>query len=161
MKIYEKLYHLRKERGISQEQLAEVLGVSRQSISKWESGAALPEVEKLMTISKYFGVTVDYLLSDEYDDVADAPKDNVLNADARSVPPTPPASNGALIVGIILSILGVIGAIVSGFLLSDIPGGAGDVANSSVVTIDGRAFIFIGCLILSALGIFLILRRKK
>ena len=157
MKLSEKLYKLRKKRGLSQEELADALGVSRQAISKWESGTALPETEKIILISNYFAVTADYLLNDEYDDA------NTSSADTGSTPatPTPPASKGAVIVGIILSILGVIGAIVSGFLLSDIPGGAGDVANSSVVTLDGRAFLFIGFLLVCALGIFLILRRKK
>ncbi len=158
MKLSEKLYKLRKMRGLSQEELADALGVSRQAISKWESDAAIPEVEKLTVISKYFGVTVDYLLNDEYDD---APNVSGVNAAATPAAATPPASKSARIVGIILLILGIMGAFVSGFLLSDIPGGAGEVANSSVVTLDGRAFLFIGCLAVCALGIFLILRRKK
>ena len=59
--LSEKLYQLRKKSGLSQEQLAEQLNVSRQAISKWESGTAVPESEKLITISNYFGVSVDYL----------------------------------------------------------------------------------------------------
>lgn len=69
MKLHNKIYELRKREGLSQEALAEKLGVSRQSVSKWETGEATPEVSKLLAISKLFGVTTDYLLDDE----ADAP----------------------------------------------------------------------------------------
>jgi len=62
MKFYEKLQTLRKEKGLSQEELAEMLGVSRQSVSKWESGITYPETDKLITISEIFGVTLDSLL---------------------------------------------------------------------------------------------------
>ena len=50
MKFGENLQKLRKEKGISQEQLAEQLGVTRQSVSKWESGASYPEMDKIVTI---------------------------------------------------------------------------------------------------------------
>ena len=65
MKLHDKIYELRKKEGLSQEALAEKLGVSRQSVSKWETGEATPEVSKLLAISKLFGVTTDYLLDDE------------------------------------------------------------------------------------------------
>ena len=58
----ERLNRLRKERGMSQEELAEIVGVSRQAVQKWESGASQPNMENLVAISAYFGVTLDYLL---------------------------------------------------------------------------------------------------
>ena len=61
MEFAEKLIALRKSRELTQEQLAEQLNVSRQSISKWESGQVIPEVEKIVELSKAFDVTVDYL----------------------------------------------------------------------------------------------------
>ena len=64
MALPEKLYALRKKSGLSQEQLAEALNVSRQAISKWESGSAMPESDKLLALSNYFGVSLDYLLKD-------------------------------------------------------------------------------------------------
>ena len=64
MALSEKLYELRKKDGLSQEQLAEQLGVSRQAISKWESGKAVPESDTLISISKYFDVTLDYLMKE-------------------------------------------------------------------------------------------------
>ena len=66
MKLNDKIYELRKKEGLSQEALSEKLGVSRQSVSKWETGEATPEVSKLLAISKLFGVTTDYLLDDKY-----------------------------------------------------------------------------------------------
>jgi len=56
---------LRKEKGLSQEQLAELLCVSRQSISKWEADIAIPETEKLLILSRLFNVSIDVLLKDE------------------------------------------------------------------------------------------------
>ena len=67
MKLADKLFELRKEKGWSQEKLAEQINVSRQSISKWESGQALPELEKIVELSKVFQVTTDYLLLEEGD----------------------------------------------------------------------------------------------
>lgn len=62
MDISEKILSLRKAHNLTQEQLAEQLDVSRQSVSKWESGQAMPEVDKLTVLSKVFSVTTDYLL---------------------------------------------------------------------------------------------------
>lgn len=64
MNFAEKLYFLRTENGYSQETLAEELGVSRQSISKWELGTTLPETEKIVMIGQLFGVSLDSLLID-------------------------------------------------------------------------------------------------
>lgn len=64
MTIGEKIKNCRKKAGLSQEQLAEKLCVSRQAITKWESDKGTPNVESLQTIAKLFGVSVDYLLDD-------------------------------------------------------------------------------------------------
>lgn len=60
-----KLQKLRKSRGLTQEEFSEIMNVSRQAVSKWESGQSLPEIDKLIEISDYFGVTIDYLIRDE------------------------------------------------------------------------------------------------
>lgn len=67
MKLSEKLIELRKGKGWSQEDFAEKLDVSRQAISRWENGTALPDAHNIVRISKLFNVTADYLLNDEYD----------------------------------------------------------------------------------------------
>ena len=63
MEFNEKLQKLRKQKGLTQEELAEVLFVSRTAISKWESGRGYPNIESLKAIAKFFSVTVDELLS--------------------------------------------------------------------------------------------------
>lgn len=65
MTLGTKLAKLRKEKNYTQEQLAEILGVSRQSISKWESDVAYPETEKLIRLGQLYGCTMDYLLNDQ------------------------------------------------------------------------------------------------
>ena len=65
MEFHEKLQELRKNRGLTQEELAEVLYVSRTAISKWESGRGYPSIDSLKEISNYFSVSIDDLLSGE------------------------------------------------------------------------------------------------
>lgn len=65
MEFHEKLQELRKNRGLTQEELAESLYVSRTAISKWESGRGMPGIESLKAISKFFAITLDELLSSE------------------------------------------------------------------------------------------------
>ncbi len=71
MRLEEKLTVLRKESGYTQLDLAEKVRVSRQAISKWETGRALPSAENLKYLSELFGVSVDYLLND---DMTEEPK---------------------------------------------------------------------------------------
>jgi len=66
MNMGEKILMLRKARGWSQEELADRIGVTRQAVSRWESGNAKPDADKLIAISDQFGVTADYLLREQY-----------------------------------------------------------------------------------------------
>lgn len=68
MKLDEKITVYRKKCGLSQEALAEKIGVSRQAVSKWETGDALPEIIKLKALADCFGVTVDFLLDENTDE---------------------------------------------------------------------------------------------
>lgn len=70
MKLEEKLISLRKEKGLSQMKLAEMMDVSRQAISRWEVGAAVPSTDNLKFLGNLYGVSLEYLLHD------DAPKPN-------------------------------------------------------------------------------------
>lgn len=65
MNLANKIAELRKKNGWSQEELAEKLGVSRQSVSKWESSASVPDINRILELSRIFGVTTDFLLKDE------------------------------------------------------------------------------------------------
>lgn len=62
MNIAGRIQHLRKSKGISQEELADQVGVSRQAVSKWESEQSAPDIEKVVLLSDFFNVTTDYLL---------------------------------------------------------------------------------------------------
>ena len=62
MNMADRIQYLRKTNGISQEELADKVGVSRQAVSKWESEQSLPDLGKIITMSDYFGVTTDYIL---------------------------------------------------------------------------------------------------
>lgn len=72
MEFQEQLYLLRKKQGLSQEELANIIGVSRQAVQKWESGAARPDLDNLMTLAQYFGISLDELVGNgqKYSDVS-------------------------------------------------------------------------------------------
>ena len=151
MKLSEKLYSLRKKSGLSQEQLAEQLNVSRQAISKWESDVSVPESEKLIVISTYFNVSVDYLI-----------KDDVETAD--SIQPTSSANKADIIVkyvGLGLCILGFLFLIAWGVVMIANPDISNDIADSSMITIDGRGILLIVCCVLVTVGIILLLRKQS
>lgn len=73
MNLTEKILFLRKKQGMSQEELAEKMNVSRQSVSRWEVGTAQPDATNILQLSKIFGVTTDYLLNDDYESDEDIP----------------------------------------------------------------------------------------
>lgn len=68
MILAEKIMQLRKKNGWSQEELAEKLNISRQSVSKWESGASIPDIDRIVALSGLFGISTDYLLKDEIEE---------------------------------------------------------------------------------------------
>ena len=75
MKLNEKIMKLRKEKGLSQEELGNEINVSRQAVSKWEAEQTKPDIDKLKEIAKFFDVSFEYLLNDEIDNVDDTKKD--------------------------------------------------------------------------------------
>ena len=88
MILADKIIENRKKNGWSQEELAEKLGVSRQSVSKWESAQAIPDMKKILQLSEVFGVSTDYLIKDEIEEkpaMEPAPVDNGLEETVRSV----------------------------------------------------------------------------
>ena len=146
--LSEKLYKLRKNSGLSQEQLAEQLNVSRQAISKWESGTAVPESEKLITISNYFGVSVDYLLKDDEEDKAKATV-SVMEEKPR------------MIAGIIICIAGIISMVIWGLLSIFSPEASDQISDSSMITIDGNGIFLILSVVAIIVGASLLLKSKK
>ncbi len=98
MNFPEKLQKLRKERGWSQEELASRIAVSRQAVSKWELGTAVPDTDNIVQLSKLFGITTDYLIKDNLDCDEDIPAVARTAANVRKL----------LIAGIVTLVLGVI-----------------------------------------------------
>ena len=84
MKLHEKIYYCRKKAGLSQEALAEKIGVSRQAISKWETGEATPELNKLPLLTSTFGVTYDWLLTDGDEETETTVSDHSENSSLKN-----------------------------------------------------------------------------
>ena len=97
MTLADRIQQLRKQRGISQEELADQVGVSRQAVSKWESEQSVPDMDKVILLSDYFEVTTDYLL--------------------KGIEPAPPAAGerkpDGRIFAIVATVLNLIGVLVS------------------------------------------------
>lgn len=106
MTFGEKLQKLRKTKGMSQEELAEQLGVSRQAVSRWELGTVTPDVANVVGISKLFNVSTDYLLNTEFNkcDITLENKEEISKNKIR------------IFSGVTISILGTIGVLVLSIL---------------------------------------------
>ena len=85
MILADKIIELRKKAGYSQEELAEKMGVSRQSVSKWEGALSIPDLDKILLMSEIFGVSTDYLLKDELGDEIPSPKEEISESQFRKV----------------------------------------------------------------------------
>ena len=99
MEFNNKLYELRKQKGLSQEELANRLNVSRQTVSKWEVGESSPDMEKLVAISEFFDISLDELVLDKSLKKEDI-KEHVLTEDNKKK-----AKKGLKIAGIVLGVL--------------------------------------------------------
>ena len=115
MPLSEKIAALRKRAGLSQEQLSEALGVSRQAVSKWESGGAMPELDKIVQLSRVLGVSTDALLLDELDCFSSIPPE--LTGSARPFPVSQgsgtgrAAAFGLMLAGLLCAVLGCSGLV--------------------------------------------------
>lgn len=142
--LSEKIYTLRKKSGLSQEQLAEKLNVSRQAVSKWESGISMPESEKLILLSEFFGVSVDDLIKD---------KSKKTNYNTKT-------KDYTTIIGIMLSIAGVIGMLIWEILSITSSNVSQQISESSAIQLDGNAIFLIICICTILIGIIVLLRKK-
>lgn len=151
MALSEKLYTLRKKSGLSQEQLAEQLNVSRQAISKWESGASIPESDKLIAISNYFNVSLDYLMKEDNEQSKDTPQTEQSKSAQM-------ADRTQRSVGFIICIGGIICLIVWGLLSVLNSTASNQISESSMITIDGNGVFLILCVIAIVGGAVLLLK---
>lgn len=151
--LSEKIYTLRRKSGLSQEQLAEIIGVSRQAISKWEGGLSVPESEKLIAISDYFNVTLDYLLKEDADYIQKTEQETVNEQSFKS--------HKGMLLGIITCVAGIIGLVIWGLISMLTPSMSSQISESSTIYIDGNGIFLIICIIAVICGASLILRDKK
>ncbi|MCI8525880.1 MAG: helix-turn-helix transcriptional regulator [Oscillospiraceae bacterium] len=141
--LHETIAALRRGRGLSQEQLAEALGVSRQSVSKWETGQATPELDRLRAMCAFFGVTLDQLTGE---------------APLKTPPAADPPGRAGVKLGAALCLLGTLCLLLYGILLLASPEAAAQLDGS--VTLRGTGLLIAGCFALLGAGAAL-LRRKK
>lgn len=152
MTLSEKLYMLRKKRGLSQEQLAEQLNVSRQAISKWESGQSTPETEKLLATAKFFQVSLDYLLSE----------DTTQDTDPVRQETTTQTSGGSIsIAGSVICISGLVLLILWGLMSVLNPQVSEQIGGSSLIQIDGNGMILILCVAAIICGAWMLLKGPR
>ena len=156
MKLSEKIVTLRKQKGWSQEELADQMNVTRQSVSKWEGAQSVPDLEKMIRLSKLFGVSTDYLLKDEIEEAEhislsdDAPTlrrvsmdeaNTFLSVKLRTAKTVAYAAFLCILSPIALLILGAISESMAGGLNEDIAGGIGMIALIIFVAIAAAMFI--------------------
>ena len=108
MTLGEKLQKLRKARGWTQEELSEKIGVSRQSLSKWESDGALPDTANIILLADLFGVTTDYLLREAEASQSTPDESPAVPSVVQLVPPPKKAPPAALVIGYILLTIGLL-----------------------------------------------------
>ncbi|MDL2210446.1 helix-turn-helix domain-containing protein, partial [Desulfovibrio sp. OttesenSCG-928-O18] len=109
MNLAQKIQKNRKARGMTQEELAVALNVSHQSISKWESGATMPGLDKVLLLSACFGVSTDYLLKDEIES-AECPPSPPIQSDSDN---TATRKIGRLFsAGVVMAVAGSVGLLI-------------------------------------------------
>lgn len=151
--LSERIYQFRRKNGLSQEQLAERIGVSRQAISKWESGTSTPELEKLFALSECFNITLDELVKDEAanQETSETPQKSEKDAVSKTV---------EMKAGVVLCLIGAICLILSGIMMVTSPRAADQLNAASTITISGSGVLLILCVLSMVVGFVLILRKK-
>lgn len=152
--LSEKIVALRRKSGLSQEQLAEQIGVSRQAISKWEGGLSTPELDKLQALSRFFQVSLDELAGEQ----ALSEDPSLKNVPQESSGKRSKTARSRL--GIGLCILGGVCLIVSGSLVLLYPMVLEPVNASSAVTLNGTGILMTFFALLMAAGIVLAVKKR-
>lgn len=148
--LSEKIYTLRRKNGLSQEQLAEKIGVSRQAISKWEGGLSTPELDKLKALSECFHITLDELTGEQK-----APADS-----SEQEPVGTPRTGADSKLGVCLCLTGAVCLILFGVLMIARPSAAEQLNASSTITLNGSGMLIALSLLLMVIGMVLVLKKK-
>lgn len=150
--LSENIFRYRRSLGLSQEQLSDRIGVSRQTVSKWEGGQSTPDVEKLIALADCFGVTVDTLIRGEPE------KSEKLVMENNKHGPIDPIT----VLGVVICILGLLCMMLLCVLQILYPTSL-DVLNETsmaVVTFNGTGIVFGFCMISVIVGLIMIFLRK-
>lgn len=151
--LSEKIYLLRRKQGLSQEQLAEKIGVSRQSISKWEGGLSTPELDKLKALSECFQITLDELTTEQEPQA-------VLDSREQKEHDTASKTTTKNKIGIALCVSGAICLILSGILMIVQPSAIDKANESSTITLNGTGILVIFFVLFMVVGIILTFKKK-
>lgn len=151
--LSEKLYTLRKKSGLSQEQLAQQLNVSRQAVSKWESGSSIPESDKLLAISEYFHVTLDYLMKEKAD-CSQAPETQSANEHRFK-------DHKEMMFGLVICVTGIVGLALWGLIPIWNPSMSDQIGESSVIRVDGNGIFLVICLAAVVVGAGFLLKGRR
>lgn len=150
--LSEKIFALRRKNGLSQEQLAEKLGVSRQSISKWEGGLSTPELDKLKALSECFQVSIDELTGN--------PTSTSPDSAGERGPGSAPHRAEESKAGILLCVTGAVCLILFGAVSLLRPSFTDQINQSSMITLNGTGILVTAFILLMIVGIVMIFRKK-
>ena len=121
MNLGQQIYELRTKKGLSQGELAEALDVSRQSVSKWETGSSVPELDKLIKLSQLFGVTLDELVLDKTPEETPPPPEPKVIYVERQAPQSPKKTAGVVLLcfsALIWLLISLLGDVLTGLVLA-------------------------------------------
>ncbi len=151
MTLSEKLYHLRRKHGFSQEALAEKLSCSRQVISKWENGTTSPDAEMLQKYSKLFGVSIDYLVKEDIEEPTSVQPAEKIHGNQKLLG----------ILGLVISLLGCASLIVFGAISAFRSETADKISQSSMIVIDGTFITMLVSVLFLVLGAGILIKTMK
>lgn len=147
----QRLYDLRRKQGLSQEQLAERINVSRQTVSKWESGQSTPDLEKLMALSELYSLSLDELVGKTSPSPAPEP--------TETTDPQPETSLFSRIAGLCMCGLGIACLLLAVVILFLDPQAEQSIAGSFAITIDGFGVVYGMSAMAVIVGVYLMIRK--
>lgn len=147
----ERLYELRRKEGLSQEQLAEKIGVSRQTISKWEGNLSMPELPKLIALAECYGISLDELTG--YGEQTPTP------ISPRGADKPDDSAMIRRVAGLALCVLGLLCLSVMVVILFVNPQIMESFGGSFAITIDGSGTVYGLCILAVVVGVYLIVRK--
>lgn len=158
-RLSEKIRTLRRKSGMSQEELAEKLNVSRQAVSKWELGAAVPSPDKLVDISDLFDVTLDWLMREDFSEGSADKEREIPNVESEPPKTTERDVKLRRALGGSLLAIGIAAAVL--VILLNVLGFGEAVNGSSMIRIDGTGLSAVFAAALVMIGIVLLILPRK